>query len=116
MSLTTLEYFSLESISKWKNLPPPIGFAKPVTSRAPFKKAASSVASYDELKEKRAWDVALAPAKSLPMQAFMLYMSGGGVQIFSIGIVFMLLFTPFKNIAAINEGIIRAVSAVTSHL
>lgn len=38
------------------------------------------------------------------MQAFMLYMSGGGVQIFSIGIVFMLLLTPFKNIAGMNEG------------
>lgn len=34
----------------------------------------------------------------------MLYMSGGGVQIFSMGIVFMLLMTPFKNIAAINTG------------
>jgi len=29
-------------------------------------------------------------------------MSGGGVQIFSMGIVFMLLFSPFKNVAAIN--------------
>lgn len=38
------------------------------------------------------------------MQAFMLYMSGGGVQIFSMGIVFMLLLTPFKNLAAINTG------------
>jgi len=40
------------------------------------------------------------------MQAFMLYMSGGGVQIFSIGIVFVLLLSPFKNLAGINEGII----------
>jgi hypothetical protein len=38
------------------------------------------------------------------MQAFMLYMSGGGVQIFSMGIVFMLLLTPFKNIAGMNDG------------
>jgi hypothetical protein len=38
------------------------------------------------------------------MQAFMLYMSGGGVQVFSIGIVFMLMFSPFKNVAAINTG------------
>jgi len=29
-------------------------------------------------------------------------MSGGGVQIFSIGIVFMLLLSPFKSIAGIN--------------
>ena len=34
----------------------------------------------------------------------MLYMSGGGVQIFSISIVFMLLLTPFKNLAGINSG------------
>jgi hypothetical protein len=65
---------------------------------------ASNQASYDDLKAKRAWDVALAPLKSLPMQAFMLYMSGGGVQVFSIGIVFVLLLSPFRNLAGINEG------------
>ena len=56
------------------------------------------------MKDKRAWDLAISPAKSLPMQAFMLYMSGGGVQIFSMGIVVMLLLSPFKNLAAINTG------------
>lgn len=34
----------------------------------------------------------------------MLYMSGGGVQIFSMGIVFMLLSSPFKNLATMNTG------------
>jgi hypothetical protein len=38
------------------------------------------------------------------MQAFMLYMSGSGVQVFSMGIVFMLLLTPFKNLAGMNDG------------
>jgi len=57
-----------------------------------------------QIKEDRAWELAISPAKSLPMQAFMLYMSGGGVQIFSMGIVFMLLLSPFKNIAAMNNG------------
>ena len=38
------------------------------------------------------------------MQAFMLYMSGGGVQIFSMGIVAMLLLSPFKNVSAMNDG------------
>lgn len=33
-------------------------------------------------------------------------MSGGGVQIFSMGIVMMLLFNPFKAIANINNGIV----------
>ncbi|PPQ77603.1 hypothetical protein CVT25_011395 [Psilocybe cyanescens] len=106
MSQTTLDYSTLETSSKWKNLPPPPGFSKSSSSVHKVthsKKTTVSPDSYDALKEKRAWDVAIAPAKSLPMQAFMLYMSGGGVQIFSIGIVFMLLLSPFKNIAGINE-------------
>ncbi|KAI6011617.1 hypothetical protein EDC04DRAFT_2882246 [Pisolithus marmoratus] len=68
-----LDYASLEK-SRWKNLAPPPGFSNQPTSNA----------------------------KSLPMQVFMLYMSGGGVQIFSMGIVFMLLLTPFKSIAGMN--------------
>ncbi|KAF9533591.1 DUF1077-domain-containing protein [Crepidotus variabilis] len=104
MSPTTMEYWTLENTSKWKTLPPPPGFSKSLSSvKGPSKKTTVSAASYDQIKEKRAWDVALAPAKSLPMQAFMLYMSGGGVQVFSIGIVFMLLLSPFKNVAGINE-------------
>lgn len=89
--------------SKWKHLPPPPGFgASSSTSKTPTKTSKAATASYEELKTKRAWDFAIAPAKSLPMQAFMLYMSGGGVQIFSMGIVFMLLSSPFKNLAGIN--------------
>ncbi|THG99663.1 hypothetical protein EW145_g7220 [Phellinidium pouzarii] len=72
-------------------------------SKSPTGSSVASEASYAALKEKRAWDMALSPAKQLPMQAFMLYMSGGGVQIFSMGIVFMLLFSPFKSLAAINS-------------
>lgn len=42
----------------------------------------------------------------------MLYMSGGGVQIFSMGIVFMLLLSPFKNLAGINSGTYASVPRV----
>ncbi|KAJ7611638.1 endoplasmic reticulum protein [Roridomyces roridus] len=101
-----LEYSSLESSSKWRNLPPPPGFAKSASSKTTTKKSAPPPSSYDQLKEKRAFDFATAPAKSLPMQAFMLYMSGGGVQIFSMGIVVMLLLSPFKNLAGINEAFV----------
>ncbi|KAI0781423.1 hypothetical protein BD413DRAFT_29830 [Trametes elegans] len=95
---------SAVEVSKWKQLPPPPGFAAITThSKASSKNVATTSASYEELKAKRAWDLAYSPAKSLPMQAFMLYMSGGGVQIFSMGIVFMLLSSPFKNLAAINN-------------
>ncbi|TEB36323.1 endoplasmic reticulum protein [Coprinellus micaceus] len=102
-----LEYSSLESSAKWSKLPPPPGFSvQPSASKSSGKKpiaATKTKDSFDGIKEKRAWDFATSPAKQLPMQAFMLYMSGGGVQIFSMGIVFMLLMTPFKNIFAMNE-------------
>jgi len=90
--------------SKWKSLPPPPGFAPTPQTNKPSKAINTSKPAnlYTALKEKRAWELAFSPAKSLPMQAFMLYMSGGGVQVFSIGIVFMLMFSPFKNVAAIN--------------
>ncbi len=45
-----------------------------------------------------------SPAKSLPMQAFMLYMSGSGVQIFSMGIVWMLLTSPWSAVMQLLQG------------
>ncbi|GJE87994.1 ER membrane protein complex subunit 4 [Phanerochaete sordida] len=89
--------------AKWRHLPPPPGFSNTLTKASAPSKASSSVAAnYEKLKDKRAWDFAISPVKSLPMQAFMLYMSGGGVQIFSMGTVFMLLVSPFKNLAGVN--------------
>lgn len=41
------------------------------------------------------------------MQAFMLYMSGSGVQIFSMGTVFMLLSNPIKGVLGIQKGELR---------
>ncbi|TDL20117.1 DUF1077-domain-containing protein [Rickenella mellea] len=100
---TKLDYASIDN-PKWRNLPPPPGFASSSsTTRTTSRPPASASASYAALKERRAWDQAIAPAKALPMQAFMLYMSGGGVQIFSMGIVFVLLLAPFRNTAGMNK-------------
>ncbi|KAJ6546913.1 hypothetical protein B0H19DRAFT_1211659 [Mycena capillaripes] len=100
----SLEYSTLEPASKWRNLPPPPGFSRSMSSKSGASKTtAPPPEAYNQIKEKRALEFATAPAKSLPMQAFMLYMSGGGVQIFSIGIVVMLLITPFKNLAGMND-------------
>ncbi|KAG2352358.1 hypothetical protein BDR07DRAFT_1437987 [Suillus spraguei] len=70
-----LEYTSIDH-SKWRNLPPPPGFSSLApTSRAPAKvPTAASSASY--------------------ASPFMLYMSGGGVQIFSMA------FAPFAPTTA----------------
>ncbi|KAI0694126.1 DUF1077-domain-containing protein [Cytidiella melzeri] len=91
--------------SKWRNLHSPPGFSCTATYTSSHTNPSAS-ALYKAMKDKRAWDLAISPAKSLPMQAFMLYMSGGGVQVFSMGIVFMLLLSPFKNVAGINTAFV----------
>lgn len=61
----------------------------------------------DTLKIKKAWEVALAPAKQLPMNAIGMYMTGNSLQIFSIMMVFMLFKTPIQAILNINNVFIR---------
>jgi hypothetical protein len=41
------------------------------------------------------------PAKSLPMQGMMLYFSGSGIQIFSLGMIFVLLTGPITAVIGI---------------
>ncbi|KAF8582175.1 endoplasmic reticulum protein [Ramaria rubella] len=101
MPTTTLDYSSIKD-NRWKSIAHPPGFTHSHSQSHASRSPKEIAASYASLKQKRAWDLAISPAKSLPMQAFMLYMSGGGVQIFSMGIVFMLLFNPFKALASIN--------------
>lgn len=52
-----------------------------------------------------------SPAKSLPMQAIMLYFSGSGIQIFSLGMIFMLLTGPFGAISNVLRGELTLTSA-----
>ncbi|KAG8832222.1 hypothetical protein FRC17_001720 [Serendipita sp. 399] len=108
MANTVLEYSSLERSSKNKHLPPPPGFSSAVTTKKTASKtkvmsSKEKADRHEELKAKRAWDLATSPAKQLPMQMIMVYFSGGGVQIFSMGMVAMLLASPFKAVAGMNE-------------
>ncbi|KAL8695949.1 MAG: hypothetical protein Q9224_003055 [Gallowayella concinna] len=61
----------------------------------------------DILKVKKSWEVALAPAKQLPMNAIMMYMSGNSLQIFSIMMVFMLFKNPIQAILQTNAAFVR---------
>jgi hypothetical protein len=56
----------------------------------------------DTLKLKKAWEIALAPAKQLPMSAIGMYMSGNSLQIFSIMMVFMLFKGPILAVIGIQ--------------
>jgi hypothetical protein len=49
--------------------------------------------------------MATATAKSLPMNAFMLYMSGNGVQIFSIMMTAMQLWNGFQGLMNTDKGV-----------
>jgi hypothetical protein len=57
----------------------------------------------DTLKLKKAWEMAIAPAKQLPMNAFGMYMSGNSLQIFSIMMVAMLFKGPIQAMINIQN-------------
>lgn len=61
----------------------------------------------DTLKLKKAWEVALAPVKQLPMTAFMMYMSGNTLQMFSIMMVAMAFKNPVMGLMATNQAFER---------
>ena len=85
----------------------PPGYSGPASTKAVGKSKNQAVAKerkmpttdeMDTLKMKKAWEVAIAPAKQLPMSAIGMYMSGNSLQIFSIMMVFMLFKNPFTAI------------------
>lgn len=50
----------------------------------------------DTLKLKKSWELAIAPAKQLPMNAIGMWMTGNSLQIFSIFMVFTLFRGPLS--------------------
>ncbi|CAJ2501921.1 Uu.00g047740.m01.CDS01 [Anthostomella pinea] len=102
--------------SKNGSIPDPPGY--PAQSTALSKKQASkelksqprkqpSPEEMDTLKLKKAWEVALAPVKSLPMTAIMMYMSGNSLQIFSIMMVYMAFKNPIMGLVGTNQAFER---------
>ena len=102
--------------SKPNNLPEPPGFS---TGTSVTKKQSKdkdnktqprkppTPEELDTLKLKKAWEVALAPVKGLPMTAIMMYMSGNSLQIFSIMMVFMAFKNPLAGLMSTNQAFER---------
>ncbi|KAF2433627.1 hypothetical protein EJ08DRAFT_647306 [Tothia fuscella] len=67
----------------------------------------------DTLKMKKAWELAIAPAKALPMNAIGMYMSGNSLQIFSVMMVFMCFKTPLLAVLNIQATFARLESPGT---
>jgi hypothetical protein len=70
-------------------------------------RAKPSPEEMETLKLKKAWEVAIAPAKQLPMNAIGMYMSGNSLQMFSIMMVFMLFKAPIQALMSINQTFAR---------
>lgn len=96
---------------KTTSIPDPPGFTAAATGgkkqQASLKvappRAPPTTAEMDVLKLKKAWEVALAPVKQLPMTAIMMYMSGNSLQIFSIMMVVMAFKNPVMGLMATNQ-------------
>ncbi|VDN52669.1 unnamed protein product [Dracunculus medinensis] len=54
------------------------------------------------LMKKRAWDMALQPMKNLPMNMFMMYMSGNTISILPIIMIVMMAWRPVKALMSFN--------------
>ncbi|KAI9722480.1 MAG: hypothetical protein M1828_004727 [Chrysothrix sp. TS-e1954] len=70
-------------------------------SQAAVRKAPTPV-EMDALKLKKAWEVAIAPAKQLPMNAVGMWMTGNSLQIFSLFMVFTLFKSPLQALIGLN--------------
>ncbi|KAI2471284.1 hypothetical protein F4781DRAFT_130768 [Annulohypoxylon bovei var. microspora] len=100
--------------SKTGSIPDPPGYPSTAVSKKQASKEAKvqprkqpTPEEMDTLKLKKAWEVALAPVKNLPMTAIMMYMSGNSLQIFSIMMVFMAFKNPILGIITTNQAFER---------
>lgn len=64
----------------------------------------SSPVETSSIQQAKAWELAMSPAKTLPMNMMMMWMSGNGVQLFSMMVVMMMITNPLKGITSINNG------------
>ncbi|KAM0747017.1 DUF1077-domain-containing protein [Meredithblackwellia eburnea MCA 4105] len=102
---------------KSPSVAPPPGFSSPTTSSKGSKVTTTSQIqkrNLENLRQQKAWEVAVAPAKSVPMQAFMMYMTGGGVQIFSVMSVWSCLKGAVSGLLSVEKAFAPFTSASSS--
>lgn len=88
------------------NIPDPPGFSSKKQKQVSTHKPPTQT-EHDTLLLKKAWELSFQPAKSIPMNAIMMYMSGNSLQIFSIMMVFMLFKTPIQGLMNTNQAFSR---------
>ncbi|KAK6895081.1 ER membrane protein complex subunit 4 [Candida tropicalis] len=86
------------------SIPAPPGYSESTTTTTTsktttsVKKSKQDEAELNSLKSKKIWELAIAPAKSVPMNLFMSYMTGNSLQIIPVTMTLMLLWNPIKSI------------------
>jgi hypothetical protein len=78
------------------DLPAPVGYSE---------RSLADVTVHDtesNLAVKKYWDVALGPLKQLPMNLFIMYMSGNSISIFPIMMVGMMVWRPIQALIGIK--------------
>ena len=80
------------------DLPSPPGFSASINALH----AEASRQSDPSLRAKRSWDLALGPIKQVPMNLFIMYMSGNTISIFPIMMVVMMAIRPIKTLFSVN--------------
>lgn len=93
----SLDFSSRPPSARGTDLPSPVGF-----SPSSIHADASSRQTENALRAKRSWDVALGPIKQVPMNLFIMYMSGNTISIFPIMMVIMMAVRPFKTLFTVG--------------
>lgn len=74
----------------------PLGYSNETKTKQDLPKP--SQADLEKLKVKKAWEFAISPAKNIPMNLIMSYMTGNSLQLIPIMMTLMLLWTPLAAI------------------
>lgn len=88
------DILSPKVVQPLKDVVSPPGF----TEKTPKKSVAKKLVNLDDLKTKKAWEIAIGPAKSIPMNLIMSYMTGNSLQLIPIMMTMMLFLNPLKAI------------------
>ncbi|CAO3608408.1 unnamed protein product [Mucor fragilis] len=116
MSNWFVDYASLNTANSTK-VANPVGYEPSTLQKYTKNERSNRQGNQDNnqvaIKMKRAWDVAMGPAKSIPMNAIMIYMSGTSLQIFTVMVTAMLFFNPVKAIMTTQQTFSRFESDIT---
>lgn len=82
----------------------PRNVVKPDIFEGSEKRQKQGKTNEDALKVKRAWELALAPAKSLPMNLIMSWFSGNSMQMITMSMtLYMFFLSPMRQIMSVGQ-------------